>query len=248
MTNPPFYSSETEMLGSAKAKKRPPNSACTGAPVEMIYPGGEVAFVNRLVAESMLPEMRKRVQWCTSMLGKLVSVGMIVETLKEKECHNWAVTEFVQGQKTRRWAVGWSWSGKRPRVEVARGIPGLERRFLPFPSEFSFEVDGLGSIDRVGEKIDQEIKGLDLRWQWKASIAQGLGMTWRDVWSRKARRKKAVEEELEEEEEPSLVFKVSLAVEGARPGIRVAVRWLQGTDSVLFESLCGWLKRKTENR
>src|SRR3954452_5299748 len=97
MMNPPFYASEAEMLESAKAKQRPPNSACTGAPVEMICPGGEVAFVKRLIDESTEAQLKEQVQWFTSMLGKLVSVGVVVEALKAKGCGNWAITEFVQG-------------------------------------------------------------------------------------------------------------------------------------------------------
>ncbi|KAI9846047.1 MAG: Methyltransferase-like protein 16, partial [Pleopsidium flavum] len=57
------------MLVSAKAKQRPPLSACTGAEVEMVTPGGEVAFVSRMIQESI--EWRDQVEWYTTMLGKL---------------------------------------------------------------------------------------------------------------------------------------------------------------------------------
>ena len=113
MCNPPFYASPSELLDSAKAKSRPPYSACTGAEVEMVTEGGEVAFVARMVDESLV--LRDRVQWYTSMLGKLSSVSKIVEKLKTVGLDNWAVTEFVQGQKTRRWAVAWSWMALRPK-------------------------------------------------------------------------------------------------------------------------------------
>ena len=101
------------MLASAATKSRPPHSACTGAEIEMVTPGGEIAFISRMIDESVV--LRERVQWYTSMLGKLSSVGEVVERLKTVGVNNWAVTEFVQGQKTRRWAVGWSWGGMRPR-------------------------------------------------------------------------------------------------------------------------------------
>lgn len=113
MCNPPFYASNSELLASAAAKSRPPHSACTGAEVEMVTPGGEVAFVSRMVDESVA--LKTRIQWYTSMLGKLSSVSEIVEKLKSVGVDNWAVTEFVQGQKTRRWAVAWSWGPMRPR-------------------------------------------------------------------------------------------------------------------------------------
>ena len=112
--NPPFYSSMHELLTSATAKSRPPHSACTGAEVEMVTEGGEVAFVDRMIEESCL--LRDRVQWYTTMLGKLSSVGIAIEKLKKKGVDNWAVKTFVQGGKTRRWGVAWSWGDYRPRM------------------------------------------------------------------------------------------------------------------------------------
>lgn len=112
MCNPPFYDSKEEMLASSKAKQRPPFSACTGAEIEMVTAGGEVAFVSRMIQESL--QLRNGVQWYTSMLGKLGSLSVIVEKLKSVGVSNWAVKEFVQGSKTRRWGVAWSWADMRP--------------------------------------------------------------------------------------------------------------------------------------
>lgn len=250
MLNPPFYASEKEMLESAKAKQRPPNSACTGAAIEMICPGGEVAFVMRLVEESRAPEAREKVQWFTSMLGKFASVGVLVDVLKGVGCGNWAVKEFVQGGTTRRWGLAWSWMGRRAGVEVARGCKALEKKWLPWPSEFIFEVDG--DMKGVGERVAAEVSSLDARWQWRGVLGQGLGMAERDVWSRKARRRREDDtqgaDEMDEGGEVALVFKISLKqLEGGKR-VEVNVRWMQGKDSVLFESFCGWLKRKVESR
>ena len=79
----------------------------------MVTPGGEVQFVNRMIDESR--SLTHRCQWYTSMLGKLGSVGEVVKRLKIAKVTNWAVTEFVQGGKTRRWAVAWSYGTRRPR-------------------------------------------------------------------------------------------------------------------------------------
>ncbi len=119
MTNPPFYESEKELLSSAKQKSRPPLSACTGAPVEMVCEGGEVAFVSRLISESLI--LRERVQWYSSMLGKLSSLEIIIDELHENGIDNYSVTELVQGAKTRRWAVAWSFGPMRPSQATCSG-------------------------------------------------------------------------------------------------------------------------------
>jgi 23S rRNA (adenine1618-N6)-methyltransferase len=80
----------------------------------MVTSGGEVSFVSRMIDESL--QLRERVQWCTSMLGKLSSVSVLIERLAELGNNNYAVTEFVQGNKTRRWAIAWSWGDLRPTV------------------------------------------------------------------------------------------------------------------------------------
>lgn len=78
----------------------------------MVTPGGEVSFVSRMVDESKL--LGDRCQWYTSMLGKYSSIEVIVEKLRSTGVVNWAVKDLVQGNKTRRWAVGWSWVSMRP--------------------------------------------------------------------------------------------------------------------------------------
>lgn len=80
----------------------------------MVTPGGEISYVSRMITESV--QLKERVSWYTSMLGKLSSVSMLVEKLIELGNHNYAVTEFVQGNKTKRWAIAWSWADLRPTV------------------------------------------------------------------------------------------------------------------------------------
>ncbi|KAK4163375.1 hypothetical protein QBC43DRAFT_345276 [Cladorrhinum sp. PSN259] len=132
MMNPPFYTSADEMLSSAAKKSRPPHSACTGAPVEMVCEGGEVAHVGRLLEESLV--LRERgARWYTSMLGKVTSLEVLVGKLKENGINNYAVTEFIQGNKTKRWAIGWTFGTMRPADHVARGMSagGVWRKLLP---------------------------------------------------------------------------------------------------------------------
>ncbi|OJJ47054.1 hypothetical protein ASPZODRAFT_115977 [Penicilliopsis zonata CBS 506.65] len=251
MCNPPFYASQDEMVASAKAKERSPFSACTGAEVEMVTQGGEVEFVSRMIEDSL--RLRERVLWYSTMLGKLSSVSMIVEKLLKHGIQNYAVTEFVQGFKTRRWAVAWSWGDLRPTMNVARGISGFPKHLLPFPSEFSFDIPE-ESIDSVGQAIDLELSKLPIQWNWRNSMSVGVGFAMENVWSRQARRKMqalAADGQKHEidEDTAALGFKIHLKHDALEEnGVRVLVRWLKGRDSVLFESFCGMLKRKVERR
>ncbi|EED15582.1 DUF890 domain protein [Talaromyces stipitatus ATCC 10500] len=258
MCNPPFYESEDELLSSAEAKSRPPFSACTGAAVEMITPGGEVAFIESLLTQSLT--LKTQVLWYTSMFGKLSSVSIIVQKLLDNGISNWAVTEFVQGKGTRRWAVGWSFSDWRPRSDVSRGIASLPKHLLPFPSDYKFDLQRTqkGSLGQAISKIEAEFSSFRyFRYSW-FSAQSCIGYAKEDVWSRKARRKHSREQHddpLEYKqsmrhdelvfavEEAALGFRIDLSLQ-ADHSVDVVIRWIKGSDQVLFESFCGMIKRK----
>ncbi|EEP81390.1 conserved hypothetical protein [Uncinocarpus reesii 1704] len=252
MCNPPFYESEEEMMASANLKHRPPNSACTGAPVEMVTTGGEERFVSRMIEESV--KLRTNVQWYSSMLGKLSSVTTLVEKLQEAGNQNWAVTEFVPGSKTRRWAIAWSWQDLRPPMDAARNIPSIPKHLLPFPSEFSFQPK-FESITFLIRRINNEMQALRMVWRWNQHSCKGLGFATENVWSRQARRKQQhFMSRIENAADSSPPIDESKAALGVLIHVRqtgienvdVIVRWVKGFDHVLFESFCGMFKRKIE--
>ncbi|GES64045.1 DUF890 domain protein [Aspergillus terreus] len=250
MCNPPFYTSREEMIGSAQAKERPPFSACTGAEVEMVTAGGEVEFVSRMIEESL--NLREKVLWYTSMLGKLSSISVLVEKLIECGNHNYAVTELVQGSKTKRWAIAWSWADLRPTVGVARNITHFPKHLLPFPSEYTFYVPD-DTIDGVSQRLNDELASFPIQWTWRKNLGTGVGFAMENVWSRQARRKMRQAEQTIisiDESKAALGFKVQVKKTGAleEKGTTVIIRWLKGEDSVLFESFCGMVKRKVEMR
>ena len=85
-------------------------------------------------------------------------------------------------------------------------------------------------------------------------MATGVGFAKANVWSRAARRKQQLgpngsrdkDYGMNEEDyygRPALGFKIRLR-KGNEGGVEVMVRWLQGRDSVLFESFCGMLRRQ----
>lgn len=249
MTNPPFYSSEEDMQASYGTKTLPPSAICTGSENEMICPGGDVGFVSRIIAESV--KLQDQVQWYTAMLGKLSSLQQIVAKLKEYNINNFAVTCLQAGHKTKRWAVGWSFQDYRPRNDVARH-GDLVHAVLPPPTAHTIAAPLLGA-EIAGQRVDAALKELDVRWQWRAAIATGVMEARENVWSRAARRKKkfqqsgaegeeATEEESESEDVVGIAVKIVCRVEA------VEVRWLRGMDQVLFQSLCGLLKRALTGR
>jgi 23S rRNA (adenine1618-N6)-methyltransferase len=113
--NPPFFTSTAEMTSSLNgdAKTWKPNAVCTGADVEMVCPDGDLGFVTRIVNESLV--LKERVQWYSSMLGKLSSAKAVIALLKAHGIANWAVGIVDTGASTKRWIVAWSFGDLRPK-------------------------------------------------------------------------------------------------------------------------------------
>ena len=232
-------------------------SACTGAPVEMVCDGGEVAHVGRLLRESLV--LRDRIQWYTSMLGKLTSLDALIEQLHEHGIDNYAVTEFVQGNKTRRWALGWSFKPMRPAEHVARGMKAsLGKKILP-PSVM-VELMALPAdkpVDPIITRIKEVVGALELMsWVWDPEAAKGLGRTRENVWSRAWRRKRLREQQEEGQggvraaatavsEDCRLGFEVTVVV--SQSDTRVRLHWREGHDPLIFESLGGFIQGRVKD-
>lgn len=256
--NPPFYSSDEDMARAYGGKAMPPSAVCTGSTNEMICEGGDVGFVSRILEESLL--LREKVQWYSSMLGRLASAQQLVAKLREHGITNFAVTNLKAGHKTRRWAVAWSFGDLRPANEVARHGE-LVQALLPMATEWTVDVPG-GEVVDLDEKVNAVIAELDLRWQWRANLHTGVAFARENVWSRSARRKRKFQLQQKQEMEAEKKVKggegdeesesssddedeepVALAVKIACSQGRVDIRWLRGTDFTLWESFCGMLKR-----
>ncbi|RFN53674.1 23s rrna (-n6)-methyltransferase [Fusarium flagelliforme] len=248
MSNPPFYKSEQELIESAKKKSRAPFTACTGAKVEMVTDGGEIAFVDRILKESLV--LRQRVQWYTSMFGFLTSLIDFVDKLREHNIDNYAVTEFVQGNKTRRWAIAWSFGNMRPSQEVARGIKtAVSKNVLPEITEEN--VVDIPLSDNVGDFADKfraELAKLDLiSWEWDSERLEGTGRAAGRVWARAwRRRKQRGETDDSSAQVAECVFAFRVSVRVGKDDVSVSCRWLEGHDPVTFESFRGYLKKTAQ--
>ena len=134
---------------------------------------------------------------------------------------------------------------------------------MPFPSEYRFAISDK-FIEETARGLNLVLEPLFLRWQYRPNLSAGIGFAPKDVWSRSARRQTKKEEmtaqtasnesmdedamdEDDDEAEPALGFKIQLTRVEDGKGVDVLIRWLQGHDSVLFESFCGMVKRQLTN-
>lgn len=222
MCNPPFYSSKAEVETSQAGKEELPSQACTGGELEMIYAGnpsseedweregGEVAFVGRMVMESV--HLRHRCRWYTSMLGKLSSVPKLVDLLRSQGITNYIITEFIQG-RTRRWALGWSFemwrvsdtAGRLSHLPVSHPLYKVQ----PPRTTLSYSIPLTTPIKAVEETLMSLAE--DNRFSYSRLPTSALSDKQGDiylvkattgVWSRAARRKRKREINDVEESQP----------------------------------------------
>ncbi|KAI0093190.1 S-adenosyl-L-methionine dependent methyltransferase [Irpex rosettiformis] len=256
MCNPPFYGDREEVLKSAEAKEFGPNAVCTGADTEMITPGGEVAFVSEMVQESLT--LKSRCRWYSSMLGKMSSLTSIVETLRNSQIENYAITEFVQG-KTRRWALAWSFTDERLPDSLARiSNPALQsvmppRNTLKQPLHSRMPTNEL--LD-VLKHVLSGIGGIEVEPLSSLDDARDKGHSQLSVhatgntWSRAARRKKLAGTVAEPLGcvMPALSCRIGVIRlhDISEPQISLEFQWLRGEDRGLFESFMAHVSRKVE--
>ena len=126
-------------------------------------------------------------------------------------------------------------------------MASLPKHLLPFPCEYHFSVPHSSPAERLNTIMSK----LDLQWQYQPSLSTGIGYTKSNVWSRAARRnqRNIIDEAVKtksdnEDEDEHAIFGFRIQLQCEEGGQVIQVRWLQGKDSVLFESLCGMLKRQ----
>ncbi|CAM0947560.1 unnamed protein product [Alopecurus aequalis] len=113
MCNPPFFESMEEAGLN-------PDTSCAGTAEEMACPGGEQAFITRIIEDSV--SLRNSFRWFTSMVGRKVNLKILVPKARAVGASVVKTTEFVQG-KTARWGLAWSFIAPRKMV-VRSNIPG----------------------------------------------------------------------------------------------------------------------------
>ncbi|ORY18921.1 hypothetical protein BCR34DRAFT_472566 [Clohesyomyces aquaticus] len=237
--NPPFFTSEEDMRKSTEGqdKKYPPHANCTGTTTEMVCPGGDFGFVSQILQESLV--LQEKIQWYSSMLGKLESAYKVITLLRKYGVENYAVGIIDTGGRTRRWIVAWSFGDLRPRNELLRP-DRFEHEYLAFPTRYQIPLAPNQNPEGIQGEIFGQLASLDMEFE----TTTGVGVASQNVWNRKYRflKKKAQEAGLEvmaTDNKVGLVFRVS----SQEKPKEICIDWLRGHDQAVWESFCGFVHR-----
>nr|CAD7569395.1 unnamed protein product [Timema californicum] len=112
MCNPPFFSAESELNPSLKRRspnRPPPRNGLTGSLQEVMVMGGEVAFIKRMIEESL--ELKTTIKIYSSLVGHKSSLTPLKNALKQAGVSNMTEVMFCQGH-TSRWILAWTFDDK----------------------------------------------------------------------------------------------------------------------------------------
>ena len=115
MCNPPFHASQQEALAGTQRKWKnlgQPEKASTalnfgGRQTELWYPGGEEAFVRKMIMESAL--FATSCRWFTSLISKKETLPGCYHELKKANAVQVKTINMAQGQKVSR-ILAWSFT------------------------------------------------------------------------------------------------------------------------------------------
>ncbi len=112
--NPPFHDSLPHAEASAASRHplrqettRPEQSPFGGVARELVYPGGEVAFVQRLVRESQ--ERPTLCRWFTCLISRQTHLAPLAQAVRDAGAKTWQVRPFYAGQKQAHF-LAWSFA------------------------------------------------------------------------------------------------------------------------------------------
>lgn len=114
MCNPPFHASAAEAAAATQRKwqnlgnKSKHNKSLNfgGQHAELWYPGGELAFLTRMIEQSVL--LDKRCFWFTSLVSKKTSLPRLYQSLKKAGVTQVKTIGMAQGQKVSR-MLAWTY-------------------------------------------------------------------------------------------------------------------------------------------
>ncbi|GER50272.1 ribosomal RNA large subunit methyltransferase F [Striga asiatica] len=125
MCNPPFF----ETMEEAGLN---PKTSCGGTPEEMVCFGGELAFITRIIEDSV--KLKNTFRWYTSMVGRKYNLSILVSELWNVGATVVKTTEFVQG-RTSRWGLAWSFLSVARKITLTPSNNKIDRNNLSFMLE-----------------------------------------------------------------------------------------------------------------
>lgn len=105
MCNPPFFEDTRISPENRTGNRSSPKNAPTGNSTELACSGGEVAFIEKIIDESI--KVKDRVSFFTTMIGIKHHLSHLIKKLREKDITNCIETHFCQGNTT-RWGLAWT--------------------------------------------------------------------------------------------------------------------------------------------
>ncbi|XP_032674246.1 U6 small nuclear RNA (adenine-(43)-N(6))-methyltransferase [Odontomachus brunneus] len=165
MCNPPFFENEGD--GERVAKALPPRNAPTGNEGELKTKGGELAFVTRMIEESI--ELGDRIKVYSTMIGKKVDFFCLKKVIRSNNIKNVTWTVFCQGHTT-RWGLAWSFLPKNVLdLNTAPVIRKAEKSVMPLfenKTSITFPMnDKFSCMDDVISFLNSTAKELNIELQ-----------------------------------------------------------------------------------
>jgi 23S rRNA (adenine1618-N6)-methyltransferase len=120
LCNPPFHATladaqagtkrKWQNLGVNSSKTKTAKLNFGGQAAELYCDGGEVAFVSRMIEESI--QFKSQCTWFTSLISKAASLPSIYRTLKNAQASKVKTIDMSQGQKQSR-IVAWTFNNPK---------------------------------------------------------------------------------------------------------------------------------------
>ena len=108
MSNPPFHKSADEAEEGTARKWKNLGEPPTDQPVlnfggkdnELNYPGGEIAFIRKMIMQS--EDVSKQCFWFTTLVSQKDNLAPLIRAVQRAHCTEFKVIEMAQGQKVSR--------------------------------------------------------------------------------------------------------------------------------------------------